>query len=154
MRQTTCIVIALMLLLLASCGDCALLKKLDSIKEEGNSDPVAAMAMLDSLQEELEGASEYVKMKQLMLKMRLNDKADVIPTSDDDARTIIEYFDSHGTNNDKQEAHYYAGSTYRDLKDMPTALEHFLEARALAEGKPWCDSIILRNTYSNNSTLN
>lgn len=141
--------ITLTLLLLVSCSDNSQLQKLNAIKSAGDKDPVAAMAMLDSLQEELEGASEYVKMKQLMLKMRLNDKADVIPTSDDDARTIIEYFDSHGTNNDKQEAHYYAGSTYRDLKDMPTALEHFLEARALAEGKPWCDSIILRNTYSN-----
>ena len=141
--------ITLTLLLLISCSDNPQLQKLNAIKAVGDKNPVKAMHMLDSLQEELEGASEYVKMKQLMLKMRLNDKADVIPTSDDDARTIIEYFDNHGTNNDKQEAHFYAGSAYRDLNDTPKALEHFLQSESMAKGKPWCDSIILRNTYSN-----
>ena len=145
--------ITLTLLLLISCSDNPQLQKLNAIKAVGDKNPVKAMHMLDSLQEELEGASKYVTMKQTMLKMRLNDKADVIPTSDDDARAIVQYFDKYGTNNDKQEAYFYAGSTYRDLKDMPRALEHFLKSKSLAEGEQWCDSIMLRNTYSSLNAL-
>lgn len=149
MNNKTIILLLLSVLIITSCNDNKLLKNLNHIKTIGDNKPEQAMLMYDSIRFEIEQASEYVRMKGIMLEIRLRDKAFMTATSSDSAKLIIEYFDDHGKGNDAIEAHYYAGSIFRDLKDMPNALRNFLKAKELCENTPTCDSLMLRNIYSN-----
>lgn len=131
--------------LLTSCSKEDVLDKMEYIKAVGNENPQEALVMLDSLEIDIREASEYAKAKFDLLRIRLNDKADYIPTSDVIIKRLVTYFEEEGSSAEKQEAYYYAGSTYRDLQDTPRALEYFFKSLE----NSYCDSIMLRNTYSN-----
>ena len=139
----------LLALVMVSCHSDDVQERLNDIKAVGDKEPKQAMKMLDAIRPQVVSTSEHTKMKCLMLDMRLRDKADMMPTSDDSARLVASYFDSHGTACERQEAYYYAGSTYRDLQDTPNALRHFMKAEDIASKNDGCDSLMLRNTYSN-----
>ena len=45
---------------------------------------------------------------------------DYVPfTSDSTALVLTDYFDSHGTANERMRAHYILGCAYRDMGEMP-----------------------------------
>ena len=138
-------IITLMLLLMA-CSDGEVMDRLDHIKSVGDSDPVTALAMLDSLEVNIRQESEYVKNKYDLLRVRLNDKADNMPSSDIMIKQLLAYFAKEGTTREKQEVNYYAGSVYRDLQDTPRALEYFFKSLDYAMENDGCDSIMLRNS--------
>ena len=71
-----------------------------------------------------------------------------MPNSDIMIKCLIDYFEAEGSIQDKQEVFYYAGSIYRDLQDTPRALENFFKSLDYANCGE-CDSVMLRNTYSN-----
>ena len=144
-----CIPITLLLISCSNYYDSSL-DRMERIKEIGNENPKMALVMLDSLEADIRNESDYAKNKYDLLRIRLNDKADNLPTSDIMIKKLIEYFEEHGSIPEKQEVHYYAGSTYRDLQDTPRALEYFFKSLDYAiDYREECDPIMLRNTYSN-----
>ena len=137
-------------LLSAGCdNDASQLARINKIKIVGEENPALALDMLDSLTLHVRKGSEYLQKKCDLLEIRLKDKAYIPVTSDIMVKELVEYFDKKGTNLDKQEAQYYAGSVYRDINDAPKAITHFLHARDIAEADEECDKTMLRNTYSN-----
>lgn len=132
-----------------SCSNHQSLEKLEQIKSVGDKYPDKALAMLDSIEFGIRKESDYINYKYDLLRIRLNDKAYKSPTSDIIIKELINYFEEKGDNREKQETYYYAGSIYRDLHDTPHALEHFFKSLDLANEHKDCDSIMLRNTYSN-----
>ena len=139
--------------MLLACSENHKLEELDRIKTVGNENPRQALAMLDSLEIGIREESNYVRNKYDLLRIRLNDKADNIPSSDIVIKNLIDYFEKNGSINDKQEVYYYAGSVYRDLHDTPRALEFFLKSVEYAKQDTDCDLIMLRNAYSNLNVL-
>lgn len=124
--------------------------RMDYIKYIGNSDAKLAMRMLDSLECDVKKLDEPLRYKLYLLKVRFSDKADIMPTSDLNICRILSYYEKNGSALEKQEAYYYAGSVYRDLQDAPRALENFYQSIMWAEeAGSTCDSLMLRNTYSN-----
>lgn len=140
---------ALLAILFASCSKEDPLDKMEHIKMVGNDHPKQALAMLDSLEQEARRGSVYAQKKYDLLHIRLSDKANILPKSDAKIKELVEYFGKKGSDQEKQEVYYYAGSVYRDLQDCPRALEYFYKSTDFAIGHPDCDSIMLRNTYSN-----
>lgn len=137
-------------LLSGACTNNHSLGRLERIKAIGDHEPNQALAMLDSLEVVVRGENEYVKNKYDLLRIRLSDKTYKTPTSDIMIKKLVNYFENNGSVADKQEVHYYAGSTYRDLQDTPRALEHFFKSLEYAQSAPReCDSVMLCNTYSN-----
>ena len=52
--------------------------------------------------------------------------ADYVPfTSDSTMLQVVDYYDSHGTPNERLRAHYMLGCVYRDLGEAPHALDCF-----------------------------
>lgn len=140
---------ALLAFLFASCSKEGPLDKMEHIKMVGNDHPKQALAMLDSLEQEARRGSVYAQKKYDLLHIRLSDKANILPKSDAKIKELVEYFGKKGSDQEKQEVYYYAGSVYRDLQDCPRALEYFYKSTDFAIGHPDCDSIMLCNTYSN-----
>lgn len=132
-----------------ACSKQTVLDDLEHIKNIGNENPQTALVMLDSLEFEVRESNDYVRSKYDLLRVRLNDKADNSPSSDILIRRLIGYFESEGSQSEKQEVYYYAGSVYRDLHDTPQALEYFFKSLDFAHNNKDCDSIMMRNTYSN-----
>ena len=139
--------------LLFSCSEVHSLEELERIKIVGDENPHKALSMLDSLEIGIREESDYVKNKYDLLQIRLNDKADNIPNSDIMIKNLIGYFEENGSMLDKQEVYYYAGSVYRDLQDAPRSLDYFLKSIEYAENENNCDSIMMRNAYSNLNDL-
>jgi hypothetical protein len=124
--------------------------RLNYIKTVGDTNPTEALAMLDSINTEIRGESEYIQKKYDLLNIRLKDKAHIVATSDITIKQLILYFEANGNGQEKQETYYYAGSVYRDLQDMPRALDNFYTSISYAvELGDECDSLLLRNSYSN-----
>ena len=143
-----CILTSLLLVLM-SCSKHDTLNEMERIKEIGDENPQKAISMLDSLEMDIRGSNEYIRAKYDLLRIRLNDKADNLPSSDIAIKRLVEYFEKEGSQMEKQEVSYYAGSVYRDLQDTPRSLEYFLKSLEYANEGKKCDSIMLRNTYSN-----
>lgn len=146
-------IFAFFVLLLVSCSKERVLDELDRVKAVGDENPQKALVMLDSLTIEVRESSGYAKSKYDLLRIRLNDKADNVHNSDIMIKKLVKYFSEEGTPSDKQEVYYYAGSVYRDLQDTPRALEYFFKSLDYAADNKGCDSMMLRNTYSNLNDL-
>lgn len=131
-----------------------LIEGLEKIKIIGNDNPVLAMSQLDSMAPVVVDEPTYVRMKYDLLRIRLQDKANIMPESDKPIKILLNFFNDDENVRDRQEVLYYAGSIYRDLGDIPSALNYFLKSMSIAkQAGSSCDSIMLRNTYSNLSYL-
>ena len=131
-----------------------MLETLRDIQKIGADDPCLAIAKIDSLDEEINAESEYVRMKSELLRARMRNLADSMPESTKSIKRLIKYFTKHGNLKEQQEVFYMAGSIYRDLQDAPTAIDHFLKSEAIAiHSSEGCDSALLYSTYSNLSFL-
>ena len=153
-RFIVCVLCTFGMLFLFSCSEEQhSLEELERIKMIGDDNPKKALAMLDSLKILIREESDYVKNKYDLLQIRLNDKADNIPNSDIMIKNLIGYFEENGSMLDRQEVYYYAGSVYRDLQDTPRSLEYFLKSIEYAKNENDCDSVMMRNAYSNLNDL-
>ncbi|MGM9713959.1 MAG: tetratricopeptide repeat protein [Prevotella sp.] len=126
---------------------------MERIKLIGDENPAIAMSMLDSLQVDIDVEDEHELMNYELLRIRLKDKAYIMHTSDLMIKKIVSYFDNHGSSRERQEAYFYAGSTYRDLQDTPRAIYYYLKSQDVSSSSDRCDSLMLRNTYSNLQSL-
>ena len=114
-----------------------------------NDSPSVALAMLDSLKGEAQGWSRAQRMRYHLLTMKAQNKAYVDFTSDSLAKDVVEYYDNHGTANDRLLAHYLLGCVYRDLGESPHAVDCFLDAAASADTTAKdCDYYTLSSVYS------
>ncbi|MBQ7239760.1 MAG: hypothetical protein IJS20_13325 [Bacteroidales bacterium] len=125
------------------------LETLRAIQDYGDKEPQLALAKLDSIGGNLTLDSEYKRQKYALLRIRLQDKSYVVPTSDKPIKKVVEYFSNHGSLREKQEAYHFAGSVYCDLHDAPNSIQNFLQSIYWADHAPeTCDSTLLICSYS------
>lgn len=75
-------------------------------------------------------------------------------TSDSTMLEVVEYFDRHGTPNDRLRAHYALGCVYRDLHDAPIALLTWEQGIAAADTTAAdCDFATLFRVYGQMSDI-
>lgn len=80
---------------------------------------------------------------------------DYVPfTTDSTALALIDYFDSHGTANERMRAHYILGCAYRDMGEMPRALACYNDAIEQADTTASdCDYKTLSRVYGQMADL-
>jgi len=59
--------------------------------------------------------------------------ADSLMTNDSLAQALADFFDRHGSSNERLRAHYILGRTYADLGEAPAAINAYLDAAACAD---------------------
>ena len=70
-------------------------------------------------------------------------------TTDSLAKELVDYFDRHGTANERLRAHYILGCVYRDLGEAPRAVDAYLDAASQADTTAAdCDFRTLGCVYS------
>lgn len=75
-------------------------------------------------------------------------------TDIDSIQMAAEYYDRHGSNNDKVRAHYLLGCAYRDAGEAPNALEAFHDAADRADtASADCDYGLLMRVHAQSAML-
>ena len=122
------------------------LQAIDSLM---NDSPDSALSMLKGMKSEVPDWSKAQRMRYHLLTMKAQNKAYVNFTSDSLAKEVVEYYDNHGTANDRLLAHYLLGCVYRDLGESPHAVDCFLDAAACADTTAKdCDFYTLSSVHS------
>ena len=122
-------------LLMLSCsrGGKELAAKLHLADSLIEAEPDSGAALLMSLEEEAADASRANRYRyQLFLAKAMNKTYRPI-TTDSVMREVADYYDDHGSANDRMEAHYLLGCAYRDMGDLPQALLQYETAISRAD---------------------
>lgn len=108
-------------LLMVSCsrGGKELAAKLHLADSLIEAEPDSGAALLMSLEEEAADASRANRYRYQLLLAKAMNKTYRPITTDSVMREVADYYDDHGSANDRMEAHYLLGCAYRDMGDLP-----------------------------------
>ena len=147
------IYLLLILLILASCAGNRkyddLMKRADSIMNVNDDSAKVAIRMLDRVKSQLPEFSQSQKMRYELLRHKAMNKACITFTSDSVMKEVVDYYDHHGSANERMLANYVLGCVYRDLHEAPMALEYYNKATEQADTTAAdCDYGTLYRVYS------
>lgn len=134
MRRLLLLVMVFPLLMLScSRGGKELAAKLHLADSLIEAEPDSGAALLMSLEEEAADASRANRYRYQLLLAKAMNKTYRPITTDSVMRKVADYYDDHGSANDRMEAHYLLGCAYRDMGDLPQALLQYEEAISQAD---------------------
>lgn len=147
------IYLLLILLILASCAGNRkyddLMKRADSIMNVDDDSAKVAIRMLDGVKPQLPEFSQSQKMRYELLRHKAMNKACITFTSDSVMKKVVDYYDNHGSANERMLANYVLGCVYRDMYEAPMALEYYNKATEQADTTAAdCDYGTLYRVYS------
>ena len=143
----------LIIMLLASCAGNRkyddLMQRADSIMNVNDDSAKVAIRMLDGVKPQLPEFSKSQKMRYELLRHKAMNKAYISFTSDSIMKEVVDYYDRHGSANERMLANYVLGCVYRDLHEAPLALEYYNKATEQADTTAAdCDYGTLYRVYS------
>lgn len=133
----------LFILIFVSCSSHKYRKALIEADSIASVNPHIAMAILDSIKEEMQTASEEEQMYYKLLCIKAPDKAYIRLTSDTTILPLVKYYETKGDKHLLPEAYFYAGCIYMYMNDAPRASEYYYKALNLESGK----NSLLRDIY-------
>lgn len=147
------IYLLLILLILTSCAGNRkyddLMKRADSIMNVNDDSAKVAIRMLDGIKPQLPEFSQSQKMRYELLRHKAMNKACITFTSDSVMKKVVDYYDNHGSANERMLANYVLGCVYRDMYETPMALEYYNKATEQADTTAAdCDYGTLYRVYS------
>ena len=147
------IFLLLIIMLLASCAGNRkyddLMQRADSIMNVNDDSAKVAIRMLDGVESQLPEFSKAQKMRYELLRHKAMNKAYISFTSDSIMKEIVDYYDRHGSANERMLANYVLGCVYRDMHEVPLALEYYNKAAEQADTTAAdCDYGTLYRVYS------
>ena len=147
------IFLLLIIMLLASCAGNRkyddLMQRADSIMNVNDDSAKVAIRMLDGVKSQLPEFSQAQKMRYELLRHKAMNKACITFTSDSVMKEVVDYYDHHGSANERMLANYVLGCVYRDLHEAPMALEYYNKATEQADTTAAdCDYGTLYRVYS------
>ena len=147
------IYLLLILLILASCAGNRkyddLMQRADSIMNVNDDSAKVAIRMLDGVKSQLPEFSQSQKMRYELLRHKAMNKACITFKSDSVMKEVVDYYDHHGSANERMLANYVLGCVYRDMHETPMALEYYNKATEQADTTAAdCDYGTLYRVYS------
>ena len=129
-------------------GDERMLESIEQTWQMAETSLAEAQVRAEGMRDSVRKSSELVRQKYNLLTIRLRDKRNCIPSSPDSAMQTASFFEARKNDVDRERACFYLGSAYRDLKDYPRAVNHFLKAVDIASGADCADTIVWQNALS------
>ena len=147
------IFLLLIIMLLASCAGNRkyddLMKRADSIMDADDDSAKVAIRMLDGVKSQLPEFTQAQKMRYELLRHKAMNKACITFTSDSVMKEVVDYYEDHGSANQRMLANYVLGCVYRDMHEVPLALEYYNKATEQADTTAAdCDYGTLYRVYS------
>lgn len=126
---------------------------LSEIESLGNSSPKSALDLLKNVEDRYMTTGIGGQMAYRLLRVRLQDKSNIMPESEREMQEVCEYYEQNGSPEERMEAYYYMASVARDLHDSPKAVFFFLNAIQAVEECTDVDSAMWANAYSQLAAL-
>ena len=124
----------LLILLIVQCtSNSHVHRALDSAYQLMNHHPDSALAILDSLEPSSRNFSQENLRQWQLLRLMAQNKSDTVFRSDSLQHVLVDYYDQHGTPNEKMWAHYLLGRAYFDMGEALPALEQYQIAASAAD---------------------
>ena len=147
------IFLLLIIMILTSCAGNRkyddLMQRADSIMDVDDDSATVAIRMLDGVKPQLPEFSKAQKMRYELLRHKAMNKAYISFTSDSIMKEVVDYYDRHGSANERMLANYVLGCVYRDMHEVPMALEYYNKAAEQADTTAAdCDYGTLYRVYS------
>ena len=126
-----------------------LMQRADSIMNVNDDSAKVAIRMLEGVESQLPEFSKAQKMRYELLRHKAMNKAYISFTSDSIMKEVVNYYDRHGSANERLLANYVLGCVYRDMHEVPLALEYYNKATEQADTTAAdCDYGTLYRVYS------
>lgn len=126
-----------------------LMLRADSIMDVDDDSATVAIRMLDGVKSQLPEFTKKQRMRYELLRHKAMNKACITFTSDSVMKEVVDYYDNHGSANERMLANYVLGCVYRDMHEAPMALEYYNKATEQADTTATdCDYGTLYRVYS------
>ena len=147
------IFLLLIIMILTSCAGNRkyddLMQRADSIMNVNDDSAKVAIRMLDGVKSQLPEYTQAQKMRYELLRHKAMNKACITFTSDSVMKEVVDYYEDHGSANQRMLANYVLGCVYRDMHEVPLALEYYNKATEQADTTAAdCDYGTLYRVYS------
>lgn len=147
------IFLLLIIMILTSCAGNRkyddLMLRADSIMDVDDDSATVAIRMLDGVKSQLPEFTKKQRMRYELLRHKAMNKACITFTSDSVMKEVVDYYDNHGSANERMLANYVLGCVYRDMHEAPMALEYYNKATEQADTTAAdCDYGTLYRVYS------
>ena len=147
------IFLLLIIMILTSCAGNRkyddLMQRADSIMNVNDDSAKVAIRMLDGVKSQLPEFTKKQRMRYELLRHKAMNKACITFTSDSVMKKVVDYYDNHGSANERMLANYVLGCVYRDMYEAPMALEYYNKATEQADTTAAdCDYGTLYRVYS------
>ena len=106
---------------------------LDTADSLVNVHPDSVIQLLEPLTPEKKNMETSQQMRWQLLLTAAQNKCDSVFGDDSLQLELVDYYDHHGTPNERMSAHYLLGRAYSDMGEAPRALQCFLDAVACAD---------------------
>ena len=133
MQKLLYIIIVSTIVLAACVGNEKERAALDAAQAIINQRPDSALAILDSLELSSQEFSRSTFRRWQLMRLMAQNKCDTVFRSDSLQLILADYYDRHGTPNEKMWAHYLLGRAYYDMGEAPMAQKAFLDAAEKAD---------------------
>lgn len=126
-----------------------LMQRADSIMDSNDDSAKVAIELLDKVKPQLDDFTKGQRMRYELLYHKAMNKACITFTSDSVMKEVVDYYDHHGSANERMLANYVLGCVYRDMHEAPMALEYYDKATEQADTTAAdCDYGTLYRVYS------
>ena len=121
-------------IILAACvGNGKERAKIDVAQSIINERPDSALAILDSLEASSNQFSQSTLRRWQLLRLMAQNKCDTVFRSDSLQLVLTDYYDHHGSPNEKMWAHYLLGRAFADMGEIPEAIRAYQKAEESAD---------------------
>ena len=120
-------------ILLSGCTDPAVTVRLEAIDSLMTDHSDSALTLLRQMEAGKDDWSKSLRMRHSLLTAKAQNKADYVFTSDSTAKELVDYFNHHGTANERMLAYYLLGRAYSDIGEAPHAVNSYMDAIAVAD---------------------
>lgn len=154
MRKITYLSILIDFVLFIACSGNRMTEKIETISQIANNNPDSALTLLKQLEPEKDHWSKADRMHFELVRLKAENKAFIQFTTDTIIKEVVDYYDNHGTSNERMEAYYLLGRVYADMGEAPQALQAYYDAIESADTTSSdCDYQVLIPVYGQMSQL-
>lgn len=124
----TLLLVSLFLILFGCSRPNRMLMRLDQIDSLVDEYPDSVLRVLETMADSMVVQPEPVRMRYSLLRVKAEDKADIVHTDDSLILLVAQYYNQHKNVYLTPEALYYTGRVHSDMGDAPQALDDFQKA--------------------------
>ncbi len=149
-----CLYAVFVVLMFSACDFRRMTEQLDTISKISDTNADSACSLLKKYESEVPNWGKGDRMHYELIKMKIENKQNVVFTSDSLIKQIVDYYKDNGSPNEQMLAYYLLGRVYYQMGEAPQALQAYYDALEKADTtRADCDIWGIAVVYSQMSEI-